>query len=547
MNELVYITGHRNPDTDSICSAIAYAELKKKMGIAAVPVRIGNINKETEFVLNRFEVELPEYLATVRTQVKDLNMDTISPVSTDISIKTAWNVMKKNNVKVLPVADEGGKLLGIITLSEIAGSYMDALENSILSASNTPLRNIIDTLNAKLIIGNEDNFKTTGKVVIAAMVPDNMEPFIEKGDIVLVGNRKDSQIKAIEIGASCIILTCGGQAESDVLKLVREKGCILIETGYDTFAAARMINQSIPVGFVMTKEKLVCFNINDFVDSIKDRMLQTRYRSYPVIDDNNRVKGFISRYHLISQKKKKVILLDHNEKTQTIDGLEQAEIIEIIDHHRIGDIQTAYPVYFKNETIGSTATLIANMYFENGITPANSIAGILCAAIISDTANFKSPTSTYADRSIASKLAKIVNIDINEFAGELFKAGSSLSGMSPQKVLNYDFKDYIFNKFKLGIGQINSSSPDSISRIKDEMLAYMKEVFRNNNYDMLLLMVTDVINVCSDILFVCRDNKVLHKAFSIEPGENVFHLSGVISRKKQVVPLISGALQNEFM
>lgn len=547
MNELVYITGHRNPDTDSICSAIAYAELKRKMGIAAVPVRIGNVNKETEFVLKRFEIELPEYLATVRTQVKDLNMDTISPVSTDISIKTAWNVMKKNNVKVLPVADENGKLLGIITLSEIAGTYMDALENSILSSSNTPLRNIIDTLNAKLISGDEDDFKTTGKVVIAAMVPDNMEPFIEKGDIVLVGNRKDSQIKAIEIGASCIILTCGGQAESDVLELVREKGCILMETGYDTFAAARMINQSIPVGYVMTRENLVCFNVNDFVDSIKDRMLQTRYRSYPVIDDNNRIKGFISRYHLISQNKKKVILLDHNEKTQTIEGLEQAEILEIIDHHRIGDIQTAYPVYFKNETIGSTATLIAEMYFQNGITPSNSIAGILCAAIISDTANFKSPTSTYADKSTASKLAKIANIDIDEFAVELFKAGSSLYGLSPQKILNYDFKEYIFNKYKLGIGQINSSDQDSFNRIKDEMLVHMKEVFKNNNYDMLLLMVTDVINLHSDVLFVCKDNKVLHKAFNIEPDGNVFHLNGALSRKKQIVPLISGALQNQFI
>lgn len=469
MNELIYVTGHRNPDTDSICSAIAYAELKNKFGIAAVPVRIGNVNKETEFVLKYFGVEIPEYLATVRTQVSDLNIDLANPVSADISIKTAWSIMQKNNIKVLPVAEENGKLLGIITLSDITSSYMDALENNILSASNTPLRNITDTLNAKLVNGDESDFKTTGKVVIAAMAPDNMEPYIEKGDIVLVGNRKDSQLKAIEIGVSCIILTCGGQIDVDVLESARKNACIVMETSYDTFTTARLINQSIPVGFIMTRKELVCFNINDFIDSIKDKMLRTRYRSYPVVDDNYCIKGFISRYHLISQRKKKIILLDHNEKLQTIDGIEQADILEIIDHHRIGDIQTGYPVYFKNDTVGSTSTLIADMFFANGIKPSKSIAGILCAAIISDTINFKSPTSTYPDKAAASKLAKLADIDLDEFAVSLFKAGSSLEGMTPQAILDYDFKDYNLNKYRVGIGHIpsnlNQSALSSVLKI----------------------------------------------------------------------------------
>ncbi|MHB8065055.1 MAG: putative manganese-dependent inorganic diphosphatase, partial [Ruminiclostridium sp.] len=422
MNEIIYITGHKNPDTDSICSAIAYAELKKRHAIDAVPIRIGDLNKETEFVLKYFGVEVPEYRETVRTQVSDLNMDIINPVSEDISIKAAWSIMQKNNIKVLPVADINGILLGIITLTDITSSYLDALENNILSASDTPLRNIIDTLNARLICGNEDEFKAAGKVVIAAMTPDDMEPFIEKGDIVLLGNRKDSQLKAIEIGVSCIVLTCGGQIDDDVLQRAQETGCIVLETCYDTFMTARLINQSIPVNYIMTKKQLVCFNLNDFTENIKDKMLKTRYRSYPVVDDNGYIKGFISRYHLISQRRKKIILLDHNEKAQTIDGIDQADILEIIDHHRIGDIQTGYPIYFKNDAVGSTSTLIANMYFENGLNPSKSIAGILCGAIISDTLQFKSPTSTYADELAASKLAKIADINLEEFATALYKA-----------------------------------------------------------------------------------------------------------------------------
>ncbi len=547
MDELIYITGHKNPDTDSICSAIAYAELKKRQAVDAQPIRIGDINKETEFVLKYFGVEVPEFKETVRTQVSDLNMDIINPISEDISIKAAWGIMQKNNIKVLPVADIKGKLLGIITLTNITSSYLDAFENSILSASNTPLRNIIDTLNARLIFGNEDAFKATGKVVIAAMVPEDMEPFIEKGDIVILGNRKDSQIKAINIGVSCIILTCGGLCDDDVLQLAQEKGCIILETGFDTFMTARLINQSIPVSFIMTKKKLVTFNLNDFTENIQDKMLKTRYRSYPVVDDNDCIKGFISRYHLISQRRKKVILLDHNEKAQTIDGIEQADILEIIDHHRIGDIQTGYPIYFKNDAVGSTATLISNMYFENGLNPSKSIAGILCAAIISDTLQFKSPTSTYADELAASKLAKIADINIKEFSKVLYKASASLEGMSPKTILGYDFKDFIFNKYKIGIGQINSSDSEAFGKVKDSLLAHMKTVKENKGYRLILLMVTDIINEGSEILFVGDDGALIEKAFNIKGNEGCAFLKGVVSRKKQIIPILSSTIQREML
>jgi manganese-dependent inorganic pyrophosphatase len=547
VKELIYITGHKNPDTDSICSAIAYAELKKRHAINAVPIRIGDINKETEFVLKYFGVEVPEYKDTVRTQVSDLNIDIINPVSEDISIKAAWSIMQKNNIKVLPVADINGKLLGIITLTDITSSYLDALENSILSASNTPLNNITDTLNARLICGDEDKFKTTGKVVIAAMIPDDMEPFIGKGDIVLVGNRKDSQLRAIDIGVSCIILTCGGQIDDDVLQRAKEKGCIVLETEYDTFMTARLINQSIPVSYIMTKNQLACFNINDYTENIKDTMLRTRYRSYPVVDDEGIIKGFISRYHLISQRRKKIILLDHNEKAQTIDGIEQADILEIIDHHRIGDIQTGYPIYFKNDAVGSTSTLIANMYFENGINPSKNVAGILCAAIISDTLQFKSPTSTYADELAASKLAKIADIHLKEFAAALYKASASLEGMSPQTILDYDFKDFVFNKYKIGIGQINSSDSEAFKKIMDSLLAHMKKVKEDKGYRLILLMVTDITNEGSEILFVGDDGALIEKAFGIKGNEGSGFLKGVVSRKKQIIPILSSTIQREML
>ena len=543
MEEIIYITGHKNPDTDSICSAIAYAELKKKLGTKAVPIRIGDINKETEFVLRYFNIEAPEYLETVRTQVSDLSMDIVHPVSEDISIKVAWGIMQKNNVKVLPVVGEKEELLGIVTLSDITKSYMNALENNVLSASNTPLKNIVETLNAKLLHGKDEDFKNSGKVVIAAMLPESLEPYIETGDMVLVGNRKDSQMKAIELGASCIIVSCGGQIDNEVLVLAEKSHCIVMETNYDTFTAARLINQSIPVGFIMTKKELTYFNIKDFTDSVKEKMLKTRYRSYPVVDECNRMMGFISRYHLISQRRKKIVLLDHNEKTQTVDGIEQAEIIEIIDHHRIGDIQTSNPVLFKNEPLGSTSTIIANMYFENGMKPAKGIAGILCAAILSDTMKFKSPTSTFVDQITASKLAAIADIDIDELAVGLFQAASSLKDMSPEAILKNDFKEYQFDKYKVGIGQFNTNDMEGFSDIKAMLLESMEVLRKEGRYNLIVLMITDMMREGSQLLFKGHDNQLMEKAFSTESDTDSIYLKNVVSRKKQILPAIANAAE----
>lgn len=546
MNEIVYITGHKNPDTDSICSVIAYAGLKKRLGVRAVPVRIGTISKETAFVLKHFGVKEPEYLKTVKTQVCDLDLDVIPPVSEDISIKTAWNIMHKKKRQVLPVTDDVGKLLGIISLSDITNSYMTGQGNNVLSKSRTPLRNVTETLDARRLFGNPDEpMHAEGKVVIATMSPDSLEPFVEKGDIVLVGNRKDSQVQVLKAGVSCLIITCGGHADKEVLDLAKQNGCAVLETNHDTFTTARLINQSIPVGYVMTSKNMVYFNQNDFIDSIRDKMLATRFRSYPIVDDGGKIKGFIYRYHLISPRKKKVILLDHNEVSQTVDGIGEAEILEIIDHHRIGDIQTGAPVYFRNDTVGSTATLITSMYFENGIRPSREIAGILCAAVLSDTLNLKSPTTTDVDRETVAKLSEIAHLNPDEFAAMMFRAGSSLEGMSPEQILTSDFKDYNLGKYKIGIGQINAGDPEEFGRLKNDLLSHMQSVQKQKGYHLLLLMVTDLVREGSNVLFAGSESDLIDKAFAdAKPKDNSVYLEGVVSRKKQVVPYLTAAIQS---
>jgi len=543
MDKLVFVTGHKNPDTDSICSAIAYAELKKKLGVNAVPKRLGDANRETEFVLKHFEVEIPDYLYTVKTQVSDLNMDQAFPVSSDISIKTAWHLMKKNNIKTIPVVDDHERLLGIVTLSDITNKYMDALDNNTIASTKTTLRNIAETLNAKLICGSQEDFKTTGKVVVAAVSPEDLHTFVEPGDIVITGNRLDIQLKALEYGTNCLIITCGGNPSQELIDEACRNNSVLMTTPIDTFTTARLVNQSIPVGSIMSNENLITFNTDDFIDDIQDIMLKTRYRSYPVVDDNNRIEGFISRYHLISQRKKNVILVDHNEKAQAVNGIEEAEILEIIDHHRLGDIQTASPIFIRNEPVGSTSTIVANMYFEMGIRPSKSIAGILCSAILSDTIKFKSPTSTYIDRITAEKLAEIAGINvIDEYANLMFKEGSSLHGKTLKEIFYQDFKDYTFGKYNIGIGQVLTMDREKVAELEESLIAFMKQLCADNGYNLLMLFVTDIINQASEVLFAGEEKELISLAFNVDIGENSVYLPGVVSRKKQVIPVISSAV-----
>lgn len=542
MNEKVMVTGHKNPDTDSICSAIAYADFKHQTGTDAVPVRIGRVSRETAFVLDYFNVPEPEYLSTVKTQVSDLNMDIVTPVTKDISLKEAWEILKESNLEILPVEDEMHKLCGLVSVVDIARAYISMPEYNVLSISSTPLLNVIKTLSANLVCGADQTFKDSGKVVIAAMTPDGMEEYIEKGDIVIVGNRKRNQIKAISESARCIILTCGSKADDETKSLAEEKNCILLETEFDTFTTARLLYQSIPVSFTMTSSGLICFKNDDYADTAKDKMLKTRFHNYPVVDNDNRFVGFISRYHLINPNRKKVILVDHSELPQTINGIGEANLLEIIDHHRIGDIQTDGPIYYRNEPVGSTATIVANMFFENDIFPSKNIAGILCAAIISDTVKFKSPTSTQADVHAAKELADIAGINIDKFAAKMFEAGSSLKNMTPEEIIHSDFKEYHMGKYKIGIGQVNTTDLNGIKKTRPAILKLLNDMTSGGGYHIVLLIMTDIINDETEVIFSESHKGLVAKAFNPLKDESSFMMKGVVSRKKQVVPKLSAVL-----
>lgn len=547
MKETVYIIGHKNPDSDSICAALAYAEYKNATGdINAIPVRLGEMNRETKFILEYFGVEPPTVLETVRISVEDLDFDKIAPVSPDISLRKALELMKKNNLNCLPVIDENEQLSGIVTVSDIIGAYIDVWDNGILGKSGTTIDNIKDTLAAEIITIPEKIKPITGKLLVLAMEPKSVGEYIEDNDIIICGNRKDAQELAINRNISLMIVTGSMKTDEKIIKIAQQKGVTILSTPYDTFTTSRLITQSVPISHVMTKEDLVVFTLEDLVDDVKDTMSQTRYRSYPVIDDNNnnKVVGLISRYHLISNMKKKVILVDHNERSQSVDGLEECEILEIIDHHRVADVFTSNPIYFRNEPVGSTSTIIGSILFENGRRPSKKIAGVLAAAIISDTLLFRSPTSTNMDKIILRRLASIANLDIEKFAMEMFKAGTSLVGRTPEELLKQDFKKFTIEDSNIGIAQVYTMDPDSLKDMKSDLISLMEQLSKEQGYSIFILMLTDIFKEASEMIVVGQNKELVAKAFGKTLDNDSFYVPDVLSRKKQVVPPITNILTN---
>ena len=543
MKDIIYVTGHKNPDSDSICAAYAYAEFKNKIGdVETVACRLGNVNQETQFILDYFNAESPKFLNTVKLKVEDLQFDNISPVSPDISLKTAWSIMRDKNIKTLPVADENDHLLGVLAVANLTSCYMDIWDNRILAKSNTTLDNIIDTLSAKVAYVNEDRKCFPGKIAVTAMQPDTMSEHIEEGDIAIVGDREEAQAALINLNVSLMIVTGGYAPSEKIISLAKEHGVTIIVTQHDSFTASRLIVQSIPVGYVMVKENIVSFTTDDLVDDIKGIMSETRFRSYPVLDQNGRVVGTVSRYHLISNHKKKVIQVDHNERGQSVDGLEDAEVLEIIDHHRVADIQTNNPIYFRNEPVGSTSTIVAKCFFENGIRPSRKAAGLLCGAIISDTLLFRSPTCTPQDQYICKKLSEIAGINIEKFAKEMFKAGTSLKGKTVEQIFNTDFKPFTIEGTKIGISQVNTMDIEGFMPLKEEMLNYMDQKAKEAGLEMVLLLLTDILNEGSEILVTGAKPEIVEKAFNVTLKDKGAFLPGVLSRKKQVVPPITNTI-----
>lgn len=540
----VYVVGHKNPDTDSICSAIAYTNLKKQISEGKyVARRAGMLNEETQYVLDYFKVEAPKLLANVHLQVKDVDVNRSPGIKSSTTIKEAWAMMKAQNVYTIAVTREQ-KLEGVITTGDIAMSYMDVYDSHILADARTQYQNIAKTLDGEVVMGNPHAYFMNGKVAVAASSPDLMEAYIEENDLVILGNRYESQLCAIEMNASCLVICQDAKPSRTITKMAEERNIVIITTPHDTFTVSRLINQSIPVKYFMEKEGLTIFNTTDYVENIKDVMAKKRTRDFPVLDKKGNFYGLISSRRLMEGSKKQVILVDHNEKTQAVDGIDEAEILEIIDHHRLGSLETVGPVYFRNQPVGCTATIIYDMYKEHQIVPDKITAGLLCSAIISDTLLFRSPTATWLDRMAAEELAKLAEINMEELAQNMFQAGSNLKGKTVEEAFFQDFKHFTVGDVKFGVGQINSMNAEELQEIKERLLPYMKEASNSQRLDMIFFMLTNIIEESTELLCYGKGAKEqVIEAFDLPTDIEDVHLPGVVSRKKQLIPAFVVSLQ----
>ncbi len=545
VNRPILVMGHKNPDTDSICAAITYANLKRKItGDNYIACRAGHLNEETQFVLSHFNVDVPAYVKDVRTQVRDMEIRMLDGTSSKLSLKNAWSKMRDASVVTLCVT-EGDQLSGIVTTNDIVETYMDVIDPKILSEAKTSYKNIVETLDGELIVGEINDILEKGKVVIAAANPDMMENVIEEGDVVILGNRYDMQLCAIEMNAGCIIVCEGATVARTIQAQARDHGTKIITTPHDTFIVARLINQSMPIEHVMKKDNLVSFHMDDYIEDIQEVMASMRHRYFPVLDKDDHYIGMISRRNFLGAKKKQLILVDHNEKNQAVNGADTADILEIIDHHRLRTIETAGPVFFRNQPLGSTCTIIYLMYKEYCVEIDKITAGLLMAAILSDTLMFRSPTCTNIDREAGKELAKIAGVEYEEFAKEMFHAGSNLSGKSATEILHQDFKKFTVDDLTIGIGQINSMSAEELVDIRSKIQPELKKVAEEDGLDMLFFMLTNIIEESSELVFAgAKAQHTVNSAFGVNISGDSALLPGVVSRKKQLLPNIVEAIQS---
>ena len=550
----VLITGHKNPDTDSICAAISYSRLKNKINNTDryIPCRAGNPNAETSFVLEYFKVDAPLLLDNVKTQVSDIAYRKTPGVSKNMSLKQAYQMMRDGHVVTLPAVNQNGILEGLITMSDIAKSYMNVYDSAIISTAETPFKNILETLEATLITGDANRNCQDGKVLIAAANPEMMNYYIEPHDIVILGNRAESQLSALDNGADCIIICEGANASPTIKALAEQNGMIIMVTSYDAYTAARLINQSIPISFFMTKEGILSFEEEDTVDEIKDVMAKKRHRDFPVISKDGRYLGMLSRRNLLGASGKQVIMVDHNELGQALDGMEKAEILEIIDHHRLGTIQTLGPVYFRNQPLGCTSTIVYLMYQENKVEIDPQTAGLMMSAIISDTLLFRSPTCTKTDEMAARALAEIAGVDIEKYAMEMFSAASDLKQKTDREIFYQDFKTFTAGDIHFGVSQVSSLNEEELLSLKPRLFHFAKEALGEENLDMAFVMLTNILKQDTLLLAVGhRADSLIQNAFLLEPKKESFDFSGeeiegftavlenVVSRKKQLIPPLS--------
>ena len=542
----VVVIGHRNPDTDSICSAIAYAELKNKTSdLVCEARRAGKMNQETEFVLKKFGVTPPRMCTDVNPKIRDVDYRQVPGISGSTSLRKAWEIMRDQKIDTLPVTSEDNELQGVITVKDIATANMDLFDTSILAKSRTSYRNILETLGATMVVGSEDAECTTGHIRIGTATPEMLESSMEKGDIVILTNRYESQLCAIEKEASLIIICNGAKVGRTIQHIAAETGVAIMSAPCDTYAAAKLISQCAPISYYMTRDDIMKFTLVTPVADVTRVMAKVRHRYFPILDADGKYCGMISRRNIINLRKRRIILVDHNEATQAVEGFDQAEILEIIDHHRIGSLETSGPVYFRNQPVGCTATIITQMYDENGMEIPPQIAGLLLAAILSDTLVFRSPTCTPLDEALAKRLAKIAGVDIDEFASEMFEAGEKLDGKTAEEVFLQDFKVFMCGDIRFGVAQGSYMTRKNLTAAEALLKPYLEEARNKQNVEDIYMLLTDVPK--EESVVICDGRYaagVLTDGFEIQPAaDGSWTLPGVVSRKKQFIPALMTAYQ----
>ena len=543
----IKVIGHRNPDTDSVCSAIAYSRLKNTLDPEhpCKPCRAGLLNRETEFVLNYFQVPDPQLYTDVSPQIRDVDIRRMEGVDGEMSLRRAWITMRDQQIDTLCVVDKERNLKGLITVKDVATANMDVLDTYILAESETSYQNIVDILDAKVLVGDITGKKVEGRIVIGSGSAEQMERSISKGDIVIVANRSESQLTAIEMGAGCVVVCAGCKVSRTICMLAEEQGCMIISTPNSTYVSGQMISQAAPIRHYMVRDDLLTFNLNSSVESATKVMASVRFRYFPVLDEHGCYIGQLSKRSFLAAQKKQLILVDHNEKNQAVNGIECADILEIIDHHRLGGLESINPVYFRNQPLGCTATIIYQLYRENAVKIEPKIAGLLCSAILSDTLMFRSPTCTAVDRAAAEDLAGIAGIDIPQYAQSMFEAGSDLSSRSTQEIFYQDYKTFSASDVSFGVGQVTSVSAAGLRQLIPSLQKLMDETYAQNPSTMLFFLLTNIIEENSIVL--CSGHKaqeLLKQSNHIEqiPEEGLL-LPGMVSRKKQFVPSIIATLQ----
>ena len=528
----IYVTGHRNPDTDSIAAAISYAALRNALGNRDyVAAHLGHISDETKRLLDRFGFQEPVTISNVRTQVRDLDFDTPPALNSSVTMDRAWHIMRDQDISAMPIINEDGTLYGMLSAGDIAAYSMRTISDRHVDA--LPLFNLLSVIEGRILNdGAEQVDRVSGVVTIALPQSCDNLLFSDPDSIILCGNQPDMIRRALDIGVQCIILC---QTDVDPAWLENAGKTCVISTPLDASRVARLVYQAIPISRPCNTEDLVSFHLDDYIDDVREVVLESRYRCYPVLDENEKVVGTLSRYHLLRPRRKRVVLVDHNEMAQAVPGLEQAEILEIIDHHRLADIQTTQPIRVRNEPVGSTTTIITNMYQEHGVMPSPNMAGLMAGAILSDTVMFKSPTCTKRDIAMAERLARIANVSLKELGNLLF-AASSAGDKSADELCFTDFKEFHIADHYLGVGQVTSLDSAAVLERKDELLAVMATKLEQQHYDMIALMVTDVLMEGTNLLYIGSDDTI-RSAFSVEPKDNAVFLPGVMRKARSSLML----------